>query len=138
MVLLRFIIRDSVDLYEGGYRRLAEQALSETEIFFAGDPAAATITAKRVMKVGMCGQYPPNFDSPYYWMQGEAQLYTIFGILYGELRFQCTGSDIILCPAAGAECKQGRGASSNPPRRSMAELYGSQKALDERREVLDG
>jgi hypothetical protein len=139
MVLPHFIIGDGVNLYEGGYRELAEDALLQTEIFFAGDHAAATITAKRVMKVGMCGHYPPEVgDRPHSWIQGEVQLYTIFGIPYGELRFQCEGTEQILCPQAGAECKQGHGASSNPPLWRVAELYGLQKALDERNEVLDG
>ena len=119
MVLPRFLIGDGVNLYEGGYRKLAEQALSDTEAFHAGDPAAAFITAKRVMKVGMCSQnppnfdsrYPPNFDSRHYWIQGEVRLYTIFGIPRGELRFQCEGTDIISCPPAGAECEQDRNVS---------------------------
>jgi len=127
MVLLRFIIRDSVDLYEGDEKKIVHDMLLYTGVFFAGEPPSQlTITARRVTRVRICPQ------------SGEVQLYTIFGILYGELRFQCTGTEIIFCPAAGAECKQGRGASSNPPRRRMAELYGLQKALDERREVLDG
>ena len=53
-VLPRFIIGKGVNLYEGGYIELAEDALLQTELFFAGDSASATITARRVMKVGMC------------------------------------------------------------------------------------
>ena len=94
-------------------RGLAEDALLHTETFFAGDPAAATITAKRVMKVGMCGHYPPEVgDRTHSWMQGEVQLYTIFGIPYGELRFQCEGTEQILCPQAGAECERDRSTSA--------------------------
>lgn len=114
IVLPSYVIGDGVNLYEGGYRELAEDALLQTEIFFAGDPATAFITAERVMKVGVCGHYQPEVgDRPHSWIQGEVQLYTIFGIPYGELRFQCTGTDQILCPQAGAECKQGDDARSN-------------------------
>lgn len=38
--LPHYIIGDGVELYEDGFRRLAEQALLETKTFFAGDPAA--------------------------------------------------------------------------------------------------
>ncbi len=120
MVLPRFLIGDGVNLYKGGYRELAEDALLQTEIFFAGDHAGAIITAKRVMKVGMCGHYPPEVgDRPHSWIQGEVQLYTIFGIPYGQVRFQCEGTEQILCPQAGAECQQGQGTALDKQSRSM-------------------
>lgn len=120
MVLPRFVIGDGVSLYEGGYRELAEDALLQTDTFFAGDHASAFITAKRVMKVGMCGHYPPEVgDRPHSWIQGEVQLYTFFGIPYGELRFQCEGTEQILCPQATAECTQGQDAAVDNLRSRM-------------------
>jgi hypothetical protein len=108
MVLPRFIIGTGVNLYEGDYKKLAQQAISETDIFFAGSPDVLLITAKRVMKVGTCTAYPPDFDNTsYVALQGEVQLYTIFGIPYGELIFQCEGTEIILCPQNTAECPPG-------------------------------
>lgn len=115
MILPRFVIGDGVGLYEGNYRKLAQQALLETDVFFAGEPTSQLlITAKRVMKVGTCTAYPPG-DSPPYYFQGEVQLYTIFGIPYGELRFQCEGTEIIGCPQNTAECTQAGGATVDVP-----------------------
>jgi hypothetical protein len=105
MVLPRFIIGDGVDQYEGNEKNVAQEMLLYTGVFFAGEPySQLAITARRVSRVRMCPR------------PGEVRIYTIFGIPYGELRFQCTGSDIIRCPAAGAECKQGDGARSNMPK----------------------
>ncbi|HET7272064.1 MAG TPA: hypothetical protein VFI90_13385 [Rubrobacter sp.] len=119
MVLSRFIIGDGVDRYGGIEKKIAHDQLLYTQAFFAGEPySQLTITAQRVISVRTCPQH------------GEVQVYTIFGIPHGELRFQCTGSDNIRCPAAGAECKQDHGSPFNTSRRRMAEL-------DERREASD-
>ena len=84
------------------------------------------------MQGGYMSAVSPNFnDNVYDVFQGEVQLYTIFGIPYGELRIQCTGSDLIRCPAACAECKRGDGARSFTARRWMGEL-------DKQREILGG
>jgi hypothetical protein len=73
-----------------------------------------------VSRVGTCREYPPNFgDNIPDVLQGEVQLYTIFGIPDGELRFQCEGTEIILCPQNTAECPQGQGAAVDKPHRMM-------------------
>jgi hypothetical protein len=119
MVLPRFIIGDGVGRYEGNEKKMGRDMLLYTGAFFAGEPhTQLTLTAQRVIRVRKCPR------------PGVVQLYTIFGIPRGELRFPCTGSDIIRCPAAGAECEQGDGLRSNPPRRRMA-------VLDERTGTLD-
>ena len=108
MVLPRFIIGDGVDRYEGNEKKIAHEKLLYIGAFFAGEPySQLTLTAQRVTRVRKCPQ------------PGEVQLFTIFGIPYGELRFQCTGSDIIRCPTAGAECKHGDGARSGRPARRI-------------------
>jgi len=71
------------------------------------------------MKVGACGAYPPNFgDNIPEALQGGVELYTILGIPYGELRFQCGGTESILCPQNTAECTQAGGATVGARRRS--------------------
>ncbi len=113
MVIPRFIIGNGVDQCEGSKRELAEQALVYPDAFFAGEPTSQlAIAAKRVARIGTCRRYPPNVsDKLFDAFQGEVKLYTIFGIPYGELRFQCEGSEIIRCPQNTAECTPAQSAT---------------------------
>ena len=43
MVLPRFIFGTGVNPYEGDYKKVAQQATSDTDIFFAGSPDALFI-----------------------------------------------------------------------------------------------
>lgn len=113
MVLPRFVTGTGVDRYQSDKRQLAEQALTNADVYFAGEPPnQIALTAQRVATIGTCRRHPSDMgDGAFDALQGEVLLYTIFGIPYGTLRFQCEGSQIIRCPHNTAECPHGQNAA---------------------------
>lgn len=123
MVLPRFIIGDDVSQYEGDERKMAEQALTEAQIFYAGDAKGLHLSVMHVSRVGTCREYPPDFDKPWFPVTAEVQLYTIFGIPDGELRMRCgEGTWCAENPTrenSPPECTQGQSAAVDEPHRTM-------------------
>ena len=54
MVLPRFIIGNGVNQYEGNEKKMAEQALSEAQIFYAGAAKGIHLSVMHVSRVSGC------------------------------------------------------------------------------------
>jgi hypothetical protein len=97
MVLPRYFIEDGVARYEGNEKLIARAALQESDVRFHG-LRYWLVTADRVTYANTCPNWRSKYTDVLDEYSADVQLYTIFGLPYGELRIRCEASAIPFIP----------------------------------------